>query len=131
MLVLMMREDHFGRAASKEKAVKLYSQFALGQRYGDGEALKYSRATLLAYFDEFKAVAHLWAAQRLNQFAARPVDAFGSADGLLSLLGVAKTIGAFASSYVPARTKPPEPLIRRSSLLTIPDGIPEQQIAWR
>lgn len=130
MLGLMMEQHHLGKTASKEKAVNLYKKFALGKRYGDGEPLKISRATLLGYFDEFRPVAHLWAAQRLNQFSSKPVDAFGSAPGLAVLLGVAKTLGNFAAAYVPGHVKPPVSLIPANLLLRIPDEIRARHVPW-
>jgi hypothetical protein len=130
MLALMMEQDHFGRPASKEVAVRLYSKFALGKKYGDGKPLKYSRATLLTYLDEYASVSHLWAAHRLNQFSPKPVDVFGTRKSLAVFLGVAKTLGNFANTYIPARVKPKAPLIPKSKILAIPDDIEARHVRW-
>jgi hypothetical protein len=79
-----MDEPSFG------KAIENYKQFALPLRYGDGEALKRSEATLRQYFNAFESVAHLWAAFRLNQgpyaYTADPKDIFHTPEGLRALL---------------------------------------------
>lgn len=130
LLFLMMEQDHNGKPTSKQKAVQSYAKFALGKTYGDGTPLKYSRANLLAYLNEFGSVAHLWAAQRLIGNPTGQLDPFGSLEGLNVLLGVAKTIGRFASTYIPARVKPREPLIPKSKLVGLPASVPALSIPW-
>lgn len=117
------------------KAVEQYKEFAFGLRYGDSEALKRSEATLRNYFDAFEPVAHLWAAFRLNQgpytFTTDPRDVFHTSDGLKSMLGVAKTIGEFATTFIPKRTKPPKPVIGSGTLVKIPDEIPALHLIFK
>lgn len=110
------------------KAIEEYKRFALGGKYGDGEALKYSEQTLRTYFAEYAPVAHLWAAFRLNwgpyAYAKHPQDVFGSPEMFRTFLGVAKAIGEFASTFVPKRTRPAKPVIDPEALAKIPAEIP-------
>lgn len=116
------------------KAIEQYKKFALPLRYGDGEALKRSEATLRQYFNAFESVAHLWAAFRLNQgpytFTANPRDIFHTPEGLRMLLGVAKAVGEFATSFIPKRKTPPTPVISAGTLVQIPDEIPAMRLSF-
>lgn len=120
---------------SFSKALAEYKEFALGKRYGDGDAMKISEQTLRTYFAEAKAVCHLWAAYRINRgpfaYLDNERDAFRTPDGLRDLLGVAKAIGEFVSSFVPKRTKPPKPLVDPADLLEVPDTVPALRLRVR
>lgn len=117
------------------KAVEHYKGFALGLKYGDGEALKYSEQTLRNYFDEFASVAHLWAAFRLNQgpyaYTEDPRSVFHSPSDLLTFLGIAKDVGRFAESFIPKRTKPPRPVIDGDILVHIPADVLPVKLHFR
>jgi hypothetical protein len=109
------------------KALEHYKRFAPGLTYGDGEALKYSEQTLRTYFDEFRSVAHLWAAWRLNTgpyaYLPDPRQVFHDASSLQTFLGVAKGVADFATTFIPKRTKPPRPVIEINDLIAIPESI--------
>jgi hypothetical protein len=124
-----LEEPSFG------KALKEYQAFALGGKYGDGEALKYSEQTLRNFFSEYMPVAHLWAAFRLNRgpyaYAEHPQDVFASSDMFRTFLGVAKGIGEFATTFIPKRTKPPKPVIDPLALVQIPGEIPSVRLSFR
>lgn len=113
---------------SLRKAIGLYKEFALGQKYGDGTALKYSDQTLRNHWAEFTKVAHLWAAFRLNQgpyaFAPEQGAIFHEPAATRMFLGIAKAIAEFASTFIPKGTKPPKPVLCADDLLVIPGGIP-------
>ena len=117
------------------KAIEHYKGFALGLKYGDGEALKYSEQTLRSYFDEFASVAHLWAAFRLNQgpyaYTKDPQSVFHSPEDLHTFLGIAKAVGQFAESFVPKRTKPPRPVIDGETLVHIPSEVLPVNLTFR
>ena len=121
MKVRDLEEPSFG------KAVDHYKGFAPGLKYGDGEALKYSEQTLRNYFSEFASVAHLWAAFRLNQgpykYVNDPRDVFHKPEAMRTFLGVAKSLGEFATTFIPKRTKPPLTVIPDSILIALPDEI--------
>lgn len=116
------------------KAIDEYKKFALGRKYGDGEALKYSERMLRLYFAEYESVAHIWAAFRLNRgpykYTEHPEDVFGSPAMFQKFLGVAKAIGDFAASFIPKRTKPAKSVISPEILVRIPDGIPPVHLTF-
>lgn len=119
---------------SLRKAIEDYKNFAVGKTYGDGEALKYSPQKLRDYFVEFLPVAHLWAAFRLNQgperFTENPSEVFHEQSALMTMLGVAKAVGEFATTFIPLRTSPPKPVIAPEALLTIPNEVPAVRLSY-
>lgn len=128
MYRLGSKEPSFGKAVSEYKA------FALGKKYGDNEALKYSEQTLRNYWNEFLPVAHLWAGFRLNQgpYAYAPgINVFHDASAFQRMLGVAAAMGDFATGFIPLRTKPPKPIIAPGDLLSIPASVPRVQLVMR
>ena len=129
MYVREMAEPSFG------KAIEQYKGFALGLKYGDGDALKYSEQTLRNYFDEFEAVSHLWAAFRLNTgpyaYTTDPRDIFRKSEALTLFLGVAKALGEFATGFIPKRTKPPRTVLDVKKMLQIPDHIQAVRLAFK
>jgi len=124
-----MPEPSFG------KAVEHYKAFALGLKYGDGEALKYSEQTLRNYFNAFESVSHLWAAFRLNMgphaYTADPRDIFHKPDSLTQFLGVAKAVGEFATTFIPKRTKPPRPVLDVEKMVCIPNNISAVRLIFK
>lgn len=117
------------------KAIKRYKEFALGLKYGDGDALKYSEQTLRNYFNEFANVAHFWAAFRLNQgpyaFTEDSREVFHVETSFLKFLGVSKSIGSFAASFIPKRTKPPHPVIDQAQIVRVPDSVPSLTLRFK
>lgn len=133
-LIYEMQARHVGEP-SFGKAVDHYKGFALGRKYGDGEALKYSEQTLRNYFDEFASVAHLWAAFRLNQgpyaYTEDARSVFHSPKDFLTFLGIAKDVGRFAESFIPKRTKPLRPVIDGEILVQIPADVLPVRLHFR
>ncbi len=110
---------------SLRDALRRYRQWALGRKYGDGSALKYSDGQLRHFFGEASPSAHLWAAFRLLKNSADRSgykDAF-TRDGMQYFLGIAMELQEFAASFVPKRTRPAKPIIERQNMLQIPDSI--------
>lgn len=120
---------------SFSKALAEYKAFAPGKRYGDGEPLKYSEQTLRTYFDDFRCVAHLWGAFRLNAgpyaYLEQPAKLFSNDSSLREFLGVAKGLADFATTFVPKRTKPAVAVIERDDLVHIPDSIPAIRFVFK
>jgi hypothetical protein len=127
-----------GRGVSEPsfgKAIEGYKSFAPGKKYGDSEALKYSEQTLRNYFDEFRSVAHLWAAFRMNQgpyaYAPDGREIFHDEASLIKMLGVAKGIQEFASTFIPKRTKPALPIIGVEEQVKIPESIAAMRLVFK
>lgn len=115
-----------GDQPSMRKALSQYRKFAIGRKYGDGEALKYSDQQLRVYFEAAAPSAHLWAAHRLlrniKDRGKSYKEAF-SAEGMPLLLGVAKELQDFAITYIPKGTKPAKPIIDVQAMLLLPETI--------
>jgi hypothetical protein len=131
LLGLMYEQWRMGQPEpSLRSALRRYREWAVGQSYGDGEALKYSDAQLRKYFEIAAPSAHLWAAFRLSPHLRRTKRAF-TRDGLPELLGVAMAIQTFATTFVPKRTKPPKPVIAPEVILAIPTHIEQIELQFR
>jgi hypothetical protein len=98
---------------SVRKAIAMCEQFGLMHRFGDGTKMSYSPQKIRDCWEEFKPVAHLWAAFEINQaYAFLPVgEEFSSNEALNLFLGVAAGIFEFGSTFVPKATKPALPIL--------------------
>jgi hypothetical protein len=113
----------FGRP-SLRKAMDFACQFGLKAWYGDGTKPPYSLKKIRACWDEYKPVAHLWAAQRISQdYAINEGTNFESVEALNKFLGVAKGIFQFGCSFVPLAAKQKLPILDRQSSWIIPNHI--------
>ena len=116
------------------KALCQYRKFALGKKYGDGEALKYSYMQLRVYFEAAAPSAHLWAAYRLLKIIKDRGKAYKTAftaEGMPLLLGVAKELQDFAITYIPKGTKPAKPIIGVQDMLLLPETIAPLKLPFR
>ncbi|MDP2228863.1 MAG: hypothetical protein Q8J78_15455 [Moraxellaceae bacterium] len=119
---------------SMRGALSKYSEFAIGKKYGDGEALKYSNMQLRTYFDAAAPSAHLWGAYRLLKIIKDRGKAHKAAftpEGLPLLLGVARDLQDFATTYVPKGTKPAKPIIQPHDFLHLPETISPVRLPLR
>ncbi len=119
---------------SMRSASSIYKCFALGKRYGDGEVLKYSNMTLRTYFEAAAPSAHLWAAHRLLKNVKDRGKAYKTAftaEGMPLLLGVAKELQDFATTYIPKGTKPAKPIIGEQEMLLLPETIAPVRLPFR
>lgn len=109
---------------SINKAIAFSSKFGLMQNYGDGTKMYYSSQKIRDCWDEFKPVAHLWAAHRIGQsYEISKGTNFESMEALNKFLGVAQGIFHFGCSFIPKRTKPELPILDRQSSWAIPNSI--------
>ena len=119
---------------SLRKALSQYREFAVGRKYGDGEALKYSDMQLRVYFEAAAPSAHLWAAHRLLKKIkdrGKSYKAAFTAEGMPLLLGVAKELQDFATTYIPKGTKSAKPIISRQDMLLLPETIAPVKLPFR
>lgn len=119
---------------SLRKALIHYREFAIGKKYGDGEALKYSDGQLRAYFEAAAPSAHLWAAYRLLKIIKDRGKAYKTAfkaEGMPLLLGVAKELQDFATTFIPKGTKPAKSIIDMQDMLVLPETIAPVKLPLR
>ena len=119
---------------SMRKALCQYRKFAIGNKYGDGEALKYSDMQLRVYFEAAAPSAHLWAAYRLLKIIKDRGKAHKTAftaEGMPLLLGVAKELQDFATTFIPKGTKPAKSIIDMQDMLLLPETIAPVKLPLR
>lgn len=135
LLALIYEHWRLGRdQPSMRKALSNYREFAVGKKYGDGEALKYSEMQLRAYFAAAAPSAHLWAAHRLLKNVkdrGKSHKAAFTAEGMPLLLSVAKELQDFAITYIPKGTKPAKPIIGAQDMLLLPETIAPVELPFR
>jgi hypothetical protein len=140
MILRIIYESHQRGAEepSFQKALLACRQFAPGKRYGDNKPLRYAPMSIRRAWAAYEPVAHLWAALEFTkQGAPQPSgmqfepDTFQDPTKRVRLLGMARAIGDFATTFVPKRKKPPEPLISPQSLVRIPSHITPIQLSFR
>lgn len=123
-----------GEEPSLSKALKAYQDFSLTAKYGDKTPLKRAEQTLRDCFEAFAPSAHLWAAYRLNgpfPYFDPKAGLLTTDDGLSHLLGVAKAVGEFATTFVPKRTRPAKPVIDPDTLVRIHDSIDAIRLTFK
>src|SRR5262249_10338561 len=68
LLAALYLMDRFSvREPSINKAIHIAQRYAQGAKYSDGTELDSSERKIREHWQEFRPVAHLWAAQRLNE----------------------------------------------------------------
>lgn len=123
LLALIHEQWRKGRPEpSMRSALQFYCKWSVGKKYGDGDAMKYSDMQLRKYFAAAAPAAHLWAAFGLMERRGADRTTF-TRDGLLELLGAAKELQDFATTFVPKRAKPAKPIIDGLTMLKVPEHI--------
>jgi len=116
--------DRFGvPEPSMNKAIHIASEYAAESKWGDGKRLNVSERMIREAWVEYKSVAHLWAAFRLNQ--AYP---FATKDGLFAeslcdFLAVAAGVLNFAVAFKPFRARGSQPILTRKEAWAPPKDI--------
>lgn len=109
---------------SMNKAVAMVRDYARTTTYGDGSRMDTSITRIRECWQEFKSVAHLWAAARINQvypYTERQEDLY--ADSFESYLQVAQSFYHFGVSFIPKRARPIEPILDAKTSWTLPPSI--------
>lgn len=104
---------------SMNKAVFMAMEFAKTAKYGDGTPMNISERMVRKYWEEYKPVAHLWAAFRIN--LAYP---YAPADDVLcrtEFLEVAVGLFDFGSKFISFRAK--TPVLDAEKCWALPDSI--------
>ena len=127
LLALIYEQSRIGAPEPSMRAAhRRYTDWAVGKKYGDGEALKYSTGQLHRFFDAAAPSAHLWASLRMLKNITDGGESFRTAyepHGMPFLLGVARAIQDFAQTFIPKRSKPAKPIILAGELHQVPDHI--------
>jgi hypothetical protein len=110
---------------SLNRAFHVAKEFAIKAKFGDGEVPPRSEATIRKNWEEFRPVAHLWAAFRINigyPFANK-ADFFRTPESFHKFLGVAAGIFSFGTAFVPSRAKPANPILDQGTAWVVPPSI--------
>lgn len=108
---------------SLNKARHIAKGFAKKNSYGDSSPMYTSEGKIKNILKEYKSVAHLWAAFRLNQ--AYPFTAHKNIffEGLPDFLSVSKGLLDFGLDFVPYRARPKEPILNKQKAWFLPPEI--------
>ncbi len=105
ILATLYLMDRFGvERPSMNKAIFCAMEFAKKAKYGDGTPLAISEPSIRKFWNEFRPVAHLWAAFRLAQdypYAPEPLHP----NNHKKFLEVAQGIFEFGRNYIPKGSK--------------------------
>lgn len=125
LLAVIYLMDRFKVARpSMNKAIFVAMEFAKNSRYGDGTPLNKSEPMVIKCWNEFKGVAHLWAAFRLQQaYPYAPPKSQFSPEGFVSFLEVAQGLFQFGVSYIPKGSKSKKPILDSQKCWCLPDII--------
>jgi hypothetical protein len=106
---------------SLNKAMALVQAYAPTATYGDRSKLPASLTQIRKCWEEFKPVAHLWAATRINKVYPYTEDHNSMyTDGFKSYLQVAQGFYHFGVSFIPKRARPREPILNAETSWTLP-----------
>ena len=108
---------------SIKKAVHVAQQFAKKTQYGDSTPMKRSRRMVRDAFNEYRSVAHLWAAFRLNQAYRYADDDKLFFEKLPFFLEVAAGLYAFGTTFKPYRARPRKPILPTNEMWKLPENI--------
>lgn len=111
---------------SMNKAIHVMKEFANknGIEYGDGDRLPKSEQTIRNCWNEYRCVAHLWAAFRLNQdYKINDDRRVFTEQGYIPFLEAAAGILGFGMGFVPNRAKRKMPLFDGDGVWKFPDTI--------
>lgn len=112
---------------SMNKAIYCASEFAKNAQYGDGTPLAISEPTIRKFWDEFRPVAHLWAAFRLAQIYPYASEPF-SPENFNAFLEVAQGIFEFGRGYYPKGSKSKNPILQGNDYWFIPELIQARRL---
>ena len=127
LLALIYEQSRIGAPEPSMRAAhRRYSGWAIGKKYGDDEALKYSTGQLHRFFNAAAPSVHLWAGFTLLKNISDDGERYRTAfepQGLPFLLGIARSVQDFAETFIPKRSKSAEPIVSGIELHRIPDHI--------
>ena len=128
MLYVMVRLQ-IEEEPSLNKAIFALSQFAQEETFGDGSPIPRSERMIREALDEFRSVAHLWAALDLNQsYPYAPVREETIPPHQEKFLRVAAGILDSGCEFVPLRARPAAPMIDRAGAWQIPEPYASQPL---
>ncbi len=117
---------------SIRSAIFVAQRFAKETKFEDKTELPSSEKAIRGHFDEFRTVAHFWAAFRLQEiYSIRPdEDMLSSADAVQDFLGIAGTLQDFGCSFVPKRAKRQAPILDPDAIWSVSEAIPRWHRPW-
>jgi hypothetical protein len=121
ILAAMYLMDRFSiPEPSINKAIYVSRQFARKVRYGDDTKMPGWEQNIKNCWREFRPVAHLWAAFRLNQAYPFTPERTTFSSGFADFLEVASGLLNFGFSFIPLRAKPRRPILDPSKSWALP-----------
>ncbi len=125
-LMNMFSEDAPSLAhPSMGKAIHITKEFSVRNKFGDGAQMHYSESKIRVSWNEYKDVAHLWAAYRLTQAypLANTSDIRRAGFANPDFLGVAQTLYEFGTKFVPEGSHDQLPVLAPVSTWQLPKSV--------
>ena len=113
------------RHPSLNKAIAVLEKFGRVARFGDGDSPSFSDPSIRLYWEEFKPVAHFWAAFRINQSYSYLIEgkSFTDPENLQTFLSMAAELQRFGTTFCPSYTKVPVPILDAKDIWMLPSSI--------
>lgn len=119
---------------SERKAIFVAQEFAADSQYGDGSEMPHSETTIRKCMENFRSVAHLWAAWTLHEgFPIREQrEILGSADAVRDFLGIAGTLQDFGCHFAAwrPRDKDRKTILVPETIWSVPPSINRLTPPW-
>ena len=123
---------------SLKKAIFIAGKYAQNNTYRDGSSMRKGKTMIRDYFDDFRNVAHLWAAMRLHQdFPIREQEEIlGSQNAVHDFFGIAHTLQAFGCGFIAKRSSSgiafvaPSPILDPETIWKVPNSITPLYPPW-
>jgi hypothetical protein len=115
---------------SMNKAIFVAQGFAKESSYGDGSKINSSERMIRKYWNEFKPVAHLWAAFRINRaYGFAPIKEVFTKEWFTPFLSVAAGLYNFGTQFVPFRPRDKKPMLNAETCWALPKSIPPSNLS--
>lgn len=130
ILAMLYLMDRFGvPEPSLNKAIFAAMEFAKTAKYGDGTRMNVSERMVLECWNEYKPVAHLWGAFRINKaYPFAPDINIFSQEHFAPFLQVAVGLYNFGTQFIPFRAKHKTPVLEAEKCWKLPDSIPPSNL---
>lgn len=113
---------------SLNKAIHISRKFNTRNLYGNSIQIPRSIRKIKEAFKEYKPVAHLWAALRLNQNYPYANEGELFFEKLTFFLEVSEGFLEFGTTFIPHRARPQEPILPNEDMWQLPEDIRPRQL---
>lgn len=127
--IYLMDRFHVNRP-SINKAIFIAGEYAKKAKYGDSTRLAISEPMIRKCWNDFKPVAHLWAAFRVGMAYSFSPDHPNplALENFKTFLGVAQGMYEFGRKYIPKASRPINSILSGNNYWELPKTIPARHL---